>query len=49
MVNVVGGMRREISRTKKDEMSEEETFLGRRILRLTTGLTLYLGTVMSKP
>lgn len=34
---VVEGMRREISRTKK---SEEETFLGRRILRLTTGLTL---------
>lgn len=39
MLNVVvGGMKREISRTKK--MSEEETFLGRRILRLTTGLTL---------
>lgn len=35
---VVEGMRREISRTKK--MSEEKTFLGRRILRLTTGLTL---------
>lgn len=25
---------------KEDEMFEEETFLGRRILRLTTGLTL---------
>lgn len=37
-VDVVEGMRREISRTKK--MSEDETFLGRRILRLTTGLTL---------
>lgn len=37
LLNVVEGMRREISRTKK---SEEETFLGRRILRLTTGLTL---------
>lgn len=33
VVVVVGGMRREISRTKK---SEDETFLGRRILRLTT-------------
>lgn len=33
MFNVDEGMRREISRTKK--MSEEETFLGRRILRLT--------------
>lgn len=32
VVDVVEGMRREISRTKK---SEEETFLGRRILRLT--------------
>lgn len=32
MLNVVEGMRREISRTKK---SEDETFLGRRILRLT--------------
>lgn len=33
-VDVVEGMRREISHTKK--RSEEETFLGRRILRLTT-------------